>query len=940
MIDRTQTYSFASSTAGASAESKKNVSNTTDKQEGSINVASLTRGVWTRSIVALLLIALLSTAAFLLGSHMLSINESSHIVINISGKQRMLSQRAGRFALAMRAAQTTEERKAAQASLKAVADEIFNSHVGLTEGDEKRKLPSTMSEAARAIYYDKPHELDANVRLFVDNINLLLSKGDIGPISADDYHLQQVLAASQLPLLRSLDTAVRQYEMDAEIAAKNNVQRENIIYFLTLLVLVLEGFLIYRPLVNMIKRFATNLLGQQQFSDGIINTSQALIIGIDKAGEVQMFNKHSEDLTGWSKDQILGQNFMGAFIPENERLSLVETYNGLFEGKAAKKLETNLSTKTGEMLSIEWSNTMLLDPITGEPSMLIATGVDITERKKSTTALANALSKTEALSTRLQDEVSHAAILQKALLPEPAFKLPGIEGMARLTTSTEVGGDYYDYYKVGEYHSVFLVGDVSGHGVASGTLVSAAKMAVHQLENLKETDPAVMLEHINESLLTASHESMFMTMICFSIDSRTGHVQVANAGHVFPYIWIADEGDWCMIECEGVPLGKVETPEYEAISFDLEIDDKLFVYTDGIIEEESSTGEQFGFDRLENLLYEVSKLSVDEANTAMFASLEAHCGKQVFSDDVTLMMVSHTERVVNNFSVTRLPKDILAKSQVIQLKAENLLSGERQIDSYVSRQFSVVTCEDNEVAALLPFLCQQGIRRVLLNDQAFLHDLGWQGLLNQHLIPEGDDIDQWVTQPTVDQTWDFHHSDEKITAMAQLNEALSGMSDLGEGLQDVVCLMADELIENSFYGAPRGRRNNALFKKGDERIVACYENISMRVKQNKDVLGISITDHWGTFTPSTFLNRLYLNTVNPEGGMEAGVGGTGMYLMWRISDYLQVRVLPNSKTQVTLLWSLTQEQDFDSDSGFQFLYHSEFNETIIDNQILSDEVAA
>ena len=88
-----------------------------------------------------------------------------------------------------------------------------------------------------------------------------------------------------------------------------------------------------------------------------------------------------------------------------------------------------------------------------------------------------------------------------------------------------------------------------------------------------------------------------------------------------------------------------------------------------------------------------------------------------------------------------------------------------------------------------------------------------------------------------------------------------------------------------------------------------------------------MTDNWGTLTPTIFLNRLSLN-ASKQGGMEAGVGGTGMYLMWRFSDYLQIRVLPNRKTQVTLLWSLTETPNYDSDSSFQFLYHTELNEAI------------
>ena len=166
------------------------------------------------------------------------------------------------------------------------------------------------------------------------------------------------------------------------------------------------------------------------------------------------------------------------------------------------------------------------------------------------------------------------------------------------------------------------------------------------------------------------------------------------------------------------------------------------------------------------------------------------------------------------------------------------------------------------------------------------------------------------------------------------------VSSLPEGFADVILMMADELIENSLYGAPRDRSNHALFNKGDERIVASYEGIRLDVRQNDTVFGMSITDHWGTLTPSVFLNRILLNTTSDSGGMDAGVGGTGMYLMWRFSDYLQIRVLPNQKTQVTLLWSLKEVPKYDSSSSFQFLYHSEINESIGVPPSLDIEVAA
>jgi PAS domain S-box-containing protein len=905
-----------------------------------LNIKSLVRGVWTRSIIGLVLIAILSTTTFFIISSLLKLNEKSGTIVNISGRQRMLSQRGAFFALQASTSSSKQAREIAITKLSAVADLMEKSHLGLIQGSEELGLPSKMSESIRALYYSSPNELDKQVRDYVTAIRSLLTELNANDADVESAQLQYIMGVAPNRLLTTLNLAVQQYENEANAELQNAIKYERIVYIITLLTLLMEALFIYRPLVNRVKNTTRAFLRQLQFSDSVVDTSQALIIGINKSGKVKLFNKHSEKLTGWKSNQIIDENFMTALIPSSEREELALVYKGLFSGEPATKLETTLTTKSGQDLVIEWSNTLLIDPETKEPSLLLATGLDVTQRKIHNEALQQALTESAQLGSRLQEEVAHAAILQKALLPEPDFNLPGIAGLAKLTTSTEVGGDYYDYYQVGGCHSIFLVGDVSGHGVASGTLVSAAKMAVHQLENLQEVDPARMLEHINESLLTASHESMFMTMICFSFDSRNGQVSMANAGHVFPYIWISEEREWCMIEAEGVPLGKIQRPEYEAIEFDLEVGDKLFVYTDGIIEEESPQGDQFGFERLEELLYGITELGISEANLAMFKQLESHCHSQIFSDDVTIMMIEHTERIARLAKPISLPVEPRDDHDVIKLSGDDLISGETSIDNYLSRQHTILTCTHDQLILLIPSICQWGVRRVLLEDQAFLEDLGWEKLLSQTEIPVGDDIEQWLKTPTIDHEWEFDHSDDKQKYLGYMSDLMSENSEsLPDGFADVVLMMADELIENSLYGAPRDRSENALFSKGDERIVASYEAIRLNIKSNEDLFGMSVTDHWGTLTPSTFLNRI-LSNASDEGGMEAGVGGTGMYLMWRFSDYLQIRVLPNKKTQVTLLWSLKETQQYDSNSSFQFLYHSEINETITENSTSTVEVAA
>ena len=894
-------------------------------QRNDINITSLTKGVWLRSLTGLVLIAILATTTFFLLHDVLSINQRSATVVNISGLQRMLSQRGALFSLKLVTTTDSTERQELHGKLKEVADLMLKSHEGLTKGSKELGLPDKLSADMKRLYFDPPDELDKQVRQYIEHINQLLADVDKDAATYDNEHLQYILKVAPAQLLKTLNAAVLQYEKEAAAEVQRAILYEKIVYAVTLLTLLLEALLIYRPLVNRVKSTTEKLVRQQQFSDRVVDTSQALIIGLNSSGLVLLFNQYGQRLSGYSENEVVGYDFMATFIPPDERQALAQVYADLFMGKASSRLETPFLTKDGRKLTIEWSNALLSDPISKKPLLLLATGLDITQRKQAAQDLQMALDETAALSSRLQQEVAHAALLQRAMLPAPDINLPGLHGLAKLTTSTEVGGDYYDYYAVDGYHSVFFIGDVSGHGVASGTLVSAAKMAVHQLANQGETDPAAMLEHLNEALLTASHDNMFMTMLCCSLDSRTGRLRLANAGHSFPYLWMASEQAWGMIEVEGVPLGRVTEPKYVAISLDLAEQDRLFLYTDGLVEEENTQKEPFGYERVEELLYEIATLPLDTARDHLFTALKQHCQRETFSDDVTILFLEHHERVIHTAPV---PIRRLDTREIIQLDALTFLE-QPSIPEHLSRQHIVVSYETGQIADLIVPLCQAGIRRVLPSDQVFLRELGWQTLLQQHHLFAGDDIYQWFTAPTLQREWVLTHSDEKSFIMQEIVALLADTEQVSHEMQDIVLLMSDELIENSLYGAPLDEWQQKFYHKGQSRIVDPAEGIRVTLLQDADRLGLMVTDHWGTFTPVTFLHRLMLNAA--QQGIEAGVGGAGMYLMWRMCDYLQIRVMPQQQTQVTLLWSLHDLPDDERDSGFQFLYHHELNELLPDH---------
>jgi phosphoserine phosphatase RsbU/P len=104
------------------------------------------------------------------------------------------------------------------------------------------------------------------------------------------------------------------------------------------------------------------------------------------------------------------------------------------------------------------------------------------------------------------------------------------------------------------------------------------------------------------------------------------------------------------------------------------------------------------------------------------------------------------------------------------------------------------------------------------------------------------------------------------------------------------------------------------------------ELLRLTLSYQDGLLGISLIDNWGTLTPTVFLNRLSRNVQGM--GLDSGIGGGGLYLIWRLSDYLQLRVQPHKQTQVCAFLDLNNPSDSEIEKGFQFLYHTEVQETV------------
>jgi len=534
------------------------------------------------------------------------------------------------------------------------------------------------------------------------------------------------------------------------------------------------------------------------------------------------------------------------------------------------------------------------------------------------------------LSARLNEEVAHAALLQRSLLPPAEIRLPGLRGSATLITSTEVGGDYYDYYCVEGRWAVILIGDVSGHGVAAGTLVSAAAAGISLLSAEGERDPGAILGRLNQALLKIANQRLLMTLFAACLDTHTGELLYANAAHQFPYVYRLASGEMEVLEIGGLPLGKSPSSTYACANTRLEVGDRLFFYTDGILEEENGEEEPFGYDRLEALLADHFQRDAALLCENLLASLREFVGKSQFQDDVTVFCVEHHERQA-------LPRREEAASFSSSSSSDQDLGLVRIAESFyrantdrfiprLSRQ-NVVFLAEGGFADLLRRFARDGIRRVLPRRHPTIARIGWKKLLAQHQLSQGgDDLRVYLPKPELAREFHLRHSSDKEFIIEEAAAWLEESGLVGADRLDQAIMLIDELVENGLYAAPRDGRGQPLYAKGEERALGKGEILRLGLAIQDGLLGLHLLDSWGTLTPAVFLNRLLRHTEGD--GLVAGVGGAGLYLMWRLGDYLQFRVYPNHQTQATVLLDLQASQETEADKGFQFIYHSEIHENL------------
>lgn len=217
---------------------------------------TFTRAMTFRYAFALGLLAVLSIAAYLVLIEAIKAQDTHAAVVNVAGRQRMLSQRIEVFSLLLVGGEDQAEREEFRQELLDAVSLMEKSHNGLINGDPSMNLPGDPSPRMRAMYFDPPMSLDSEVRKYLSEAKALADAPD-AELTQDNPRLQYVITMARDELLKDLDAVVKQYEIEAEEDNARLQRLEALVLGVTLTVLLMVALFIFRPMVRRIQRDIT-----------------------------------------------------------------------------------------------------------------------------------------------------------------------------------------------------------------------------------------------------------------------------------------------------------------------------------------------------------------------------------------------------------------------------------------------------------------------------------------------------------------------------------------------------------------------------------------------------------------------------------------------------------------------------------------------------------
>ncbi|NWF49835.1 MAG: SpoIIE family protein phosphatase [Ignavibacteriaceae bacterium] len=250
---------------------------------------------------------------------------------------------------------------------------------------------------------------------------------------------------------------------------------------------------------------------------------------------------------------------------------------------------------------------------------------------------------------RLERELDVAREVQRRILPSKNPNYPNLDISSIFIPAFEVGGDYYDFFPIDQNTLGFIIADVSGKGISAAFIMAEVKGIFESLSKVIRRPKEILIK-ANEILKGTLERKIFVSAAYGLIDVRNGTLHIARAGHC-PILLIR-EGKLQDIRPEGLGLGlsfdNVFSDSLQEQKVDLQENDTLILYTDGITEAKNGLFEDFGEDNFRNLLLKFSSHNVQTITEKVIKEVSIFSQEHSQYDDITLVIIRWKQNIINN----------------------------------------------------------------------------------------------------------------------------------------------------------------------------------------------------------------------------------------------------------------------------------------------------
>jgi len=246
----------------------------------------------------------------------------------------------------------------------------------------------------------------------------------------------------------------------------------------------------------------------------------------------------------------------------------------------------------------------------------------------------------------LRRDIALASEVQRRLLPEAPPRADGVEFAAASVPARRIGGDYYDFVELPGHGIGIALADVSGKGVAAALIMSVVQASLRLISSEGDVPPSRLVARMNECVYRSTPASKYATFFYAQLDEQR-RLRYVNAGHNAPYLLRADRRSTAgsaPLEIEelstgGTVVGLFPEMEYEEATVELRLGDVLLAFTDGVPEAHNPEDEEFGEERLRQLLRQTAHLPANEIGARLSDEMKNWIGDAEQYDDLTFIVM-------------------------------------------------------------------------------------------------------------------------------------------------------------------------------------------------------------------------------------------------------------------------------------------------------------